>query len=241
MSVTPEQILRTLKRIRGPDLQGNIVELGLVSEVVVKDGRVSFSITVPPERAAELEPLRQAAQQVVSELPGVNTATVVLTADRAAGRGHCCDSAGHAAESPRVQRRVRRRAVVTPAHAGAHARPFACTACSTTVGPGVGPSTGEGAGTAAGRAGAQGGCGAGREAPDRGRLGQGRRRQVDGGGQSGAGVARRSGIAPASWMPTSTGRRKPKLLGLTGKPQGRCQQSAAPHRRPMASGRCRWA
>lgn len=86
MPVTREQITAALKRIRGPELQGNIVDLGLVSEIVVREGRVSFSITVPAERAAELEPLRQAAQQVVSELPGVETATVVLTADRAGGR-----------------------------------------------------------------------------------------------------------------------------------------------------------
>ena len=107
MSVTQQQILATLKRIRGPDLQGNIVELGLVSEVVVRDGRVSFSITVPPERAGELEPLRQAAQQVVAELEGVSAATVVLTADRAGGRAPAATATaaagpGARAESPRV-------------------------------------------------------------------------------------------------------------------------------------------
>ena len=86
MSVTQQQIIAALRRIRGPDLEGNIVDLGLVSEIVVRDGRVSFSVTVPPERAAELEPLRQAAQQVVSEIPGVTGATVVLTADRGSDR-----------------------------------------------------------------------------------------------------------------------------------------------------------
>jgi ATP-binding protein involved in chromosome partitioning len=101
MTVTHEQIVATLKRIRGPDLKGNIVELGLVSEIVVRDGRVSFSITVPQERAAELEPLRQAAQQVVSELPGVTGATVVLTADSAGGRPSG-PPASSRAESPRV-------------------------------------------------------------------------------------------------------------------------------------------
>ena len=85
MSVTQDQVLQALRRIRGPDLKGNIVELGLVSEVIVRDGRVSFSISVPPDRAAELEPLRQAAEKVVSELPEVTAAMVVLTAERGPG------------------------------------------------------------------------------------------------------------------------------------------------------------
>ncbi len=101
MSVTQQQVIAALKRIRGPDLESNIVDLGLVSEIAIRDGRVSFSITVPPERAAELDPLREAAQQVVSELPGVVSSLVVLTADRADGRGPSAPSAARA-ESPRV-------------------------------------------------------------------------------------------------------------------------------------------
>ncbi len=51
MSLSKEQILERLRQVRGPDLEGNIVDLGLVSEILLKDGRVSFSITVPPHRA----------------------------------------------------------------------------------------------------------------------------------------------------------------------------------------------
>ena len=67
MTPSKDQVLERLRRVKGPDLQGNIVDLGLVSEILLKDGRVSFSITVPAERAAELEPLRQAAEKVVRE------------------------------------------------------------------------------------------------------------------------------------------------------------------------------
>ena len=52
-------------------MESNIVDLGLVSEILLKDGRVSFSITVPADRAAELEPLRQAAEKIVREMEGV--------------------------------------------------------------------------------------------------------------------------------------------------------------------------
>lgn len=97
MTVTKTHVLDKLRRIKGPDLASNIVELGLVSEVLIKDARVYFSITVPPERAGELEPLRQAAEAVVREIPDVAGVTAVLTAEAPGG------TAGRApAEHPRV-------------------------------------------------------------------------------------------------------------------------------------------
>ena len=101
MAVTKEQVLAELRRVKGPDMQGNIVELGLVSEVLLKDERVYFSITVTPERAEELEPLRQAAEKVVRDLAGVKGVTAVLTAE--ASKGGARPSGGQAPESPRVQ------------------------------------------------------------------------------------------------------------------------------------------
>ncbi|MBU1212243.1 MAG: P-loop NTPase [Alphaproteobacteria bacterium] len=85
MSVTKDQILSELRRVKGPDLESNIVDLGLVSEILQRDDRVYFSITVPADKAEELEPLRQAAQKVVSEIEGVAGATAVLTAEAAPG------------------------------------------------------------------------------------------------------------------------------------------------------------
>ena len=49
MSLTKEAILNRLRQVKGPDLESNIVDLGLVSEVLIKDGRVSFAITVPDQ------------------------------------------------------------------------------------------------------------------------------------------------------------------------------------------------
>ena len=85
MSLSKDQIVDRLRRIKGPDLEGNIVDLGLVSEILLKDGRVSFSITVPAERASELEPLRQAAEKVVREIDGVTGVVAVLTAEKPRG------------------------------------------------------------------------------------------------------------------------------------------------------------
>lgn len=86
MSDTIKQaVLQQLAKVKGPDLEGDLVSLGLVSDVFVSDGRVAFSITVPADRAQELEPLRQAAEKVVREVPGVESAMVALTAERSAG------------------------------------------------------------------------------------------------------------------------------------------------------------
>ena len=85
--VTKEQVLETLKTVRGPDLEHDIVELGMVSDVFISDGKVYFSITVPADQAKELEPLRLAAERVIKEMPGVKGALVALTADKKAGAG----------------------------------------------------------------------------------------------------------------------------------------------------------
>src|SRR5690606_3331718 len=101
MAITQSEVLEQLKRIKGPDLEGNIVDLGLVSEILLRDDKVYFSITVSPDRAASLEPLRQAAEKVVKDIPGVQGVTAVLTAE--AARGGANGGAAPRAESPRVQ------------------------------------------------------------------------------------------------------------------------------------------
>jgi len=86
-SPTKEEVREALKRVKGPDLSGDIVSLGLVSDIVVSDGKVILSVSVPAERARELEPLRQAAEAAVRAVPGVKQAMVALTAERRPGSG----------------------------------------------------------------------------------------------------------------------------------------------------------
>lgn len=85
--VSKDQVLEKLRTVRGPDMEGNIVDLGLVSDVFISDGKVYFSITVPAERARELDPMRAAAERVVRDIDGVTAAMVALTADKKAGAG----------------------------------------------------------------------------------------------------------------------------------------------------------
>ena len=103
MTVTAEQVLAQLRRVKGPDLDGNIVELGLVSEVLIKGDRAYFSITVPAARAGELEPLRQAAEKVVADIAGLKGVTAVLTADAPTGASSRAAGGAKVPESARVQ------------------------------------------------------------------------------------------------------------------------------------------
>jgi len=85
MAVTKEAVVEKLRTVNGPDFSGNIVDLGLVSDVFIADSKVFFSITVPAARAQELEPLRAAAERAVKSIPGVAGAMVALTAEKKGG------------------------------------------------------------------------------------------------------------------------------------------------------------
>ena len=76
-------ILKVLGGVMDPDRGQDVVSLGMVKDLTVKDGNVFFSLEVDPARGPKLEPLRQAAEKAVFDLPGVASATVVLTAHRA--------------------------------------------------------------------------------------------------------------------------------------------------------------
>ena len=82
MSVTESQILAALGKIPDPDKRQDIVSLGMIQGLVVKDGHIGFSIEVEAARGAHLEPLRKAAEKAVEALPGVLSVTAVLTAQK---------------------------------------------------------------------------------------------------------------------------------------------------------------
>ncbi|HEY1301151.1 MAG TPA: iron-sulfur cluster carrier protein ApbC [Stellaceae bacterium] len=81
--LTEQQILDALRGVADPDRGGDIVTLGMVSGIAIRDGNVAFAIEVPPARAARLEPLRKAAEAAVEALPDVLSVTAVLTAESA--------------------------------------------------------------------------------------------------------------------------------------------------------------
>jgi ATP-binding protein involved in chromosome partitioning len=79
-----QQILDALKCVADPDRKRDIVQLGMVQGLRVQDGHVLLTLQVDPQRGASLEPLRKQVETLVHKLPGVLTASVVLTAERPA-------------------------------------------------------------------------------------------------------------------------------------------------------------
>jgi ATP-binding protein involved in chromosome partitioning len=84
MAVTKEQILAALGRVPVPG--GAYLTQGRVlSDIVVTDGKVFFSITVDAAAVKAWEPVRKAAEDAVRAVPGVQSALVALTAERGPG------------------------------------------------------------------------------------------------------------------------------------------------------------
>jgi ATP-binding protein involved in chromosome partitioning len=84
MAVSKEQVLAALAKVPAPGgvpLTGT----GVLSDVVVTDGKVFFSITVDAAAVKAWEPVRKVAEDAVRAVPGVQSALVALTAERAPG------------------------------------------------------------------------------------------------------------------------------------------------------------
>src|ERR1700674_1906178 len=84
MAVTPDTVRERLKTIKGPD-GGDLVASGKLSDVVVTDGKVFFSLTVDAAEAKVWEEVRKSAEAAVRAIPGVASVLVALTAERRGG------------------------------------------------------------------------------------------------------------------------------------------------------------
>ncbi len=123
MAVTKDAVLAGLEAVKSPD-GTPLPKTGMLSDIVVSDGKVFFSITVDAAVVQAWEPVRAAAEAAVRAVPGVASAMVALTGERRGGaRGASPPPPRqHAAPSP---------------HAG-HGRPAAHAGERQPAVPGVG-------------------------------------------------------------------------------------------------------
>lgn len=78
-----QKILEKLRSVSGDGLGGNIVTLGLISDIVVNDdGKVIFSITVPEDFKGKMAALQASAEKAVREIEGVSSVLIALTSER---------------------------------------------------------------------------------------------------------------------------------------------------------------
>ncbi len=82
--VSKQDVLASLARVKSPE-GAPLTDSGKLSDVVVSDGKVFFSITVDAGVVPQWEPVRKAAEAAVKAMPGVKSAMVALTGERAAG------------------------------------------------------------------------------------------------------------------------------------------------------------
>jgi ATP-binding protein involved in chromosome partitioning len=81
MAPTKQQVLDSLAKISGPD-GAPLTSSGKLSDVMVSDSKVFFSITVDAAAVQAWEGVRARAEAAVREIPGVESAMVALTAER---------------------------------------------------------------------------------------------------------------------------------------------------------------
>jgi ATP-binding protein involved in chromosome partitioning len=84
MAALKDDVLKALGRISGPDGTA-LPASGKLSEIVAGDGKVFFSITVDAAEVKQWESVRANAEAAVRAVPGVTSAMVALTAERAGG------------------------------------------------------------------------------------------------------------------------------------------------------------
>jgi ATP-binding protein involved in chromosome partitioning len=82
--ITESAVRGVLETVIDPITGRNVVALGLVGAIATRGGHVAVTLEVDPARGPALEPLRQACEQAIRTMPGVLSATAVMTAERAA-------------------------------------------------------------------------------------------------------------------------------------------------------------
>ena len=83
MAVSKEQILAALAKVSSPTGE-TLPQARVLSDIVVSDGKVFFSMTVDAVAVKAWEPVREVAEKAVRAVPGVQSALVALTAERTA-------------------------------------------------------------------------------------------------------------------------------------------------------------
>ena len=78
--VSEAEVLEALAAVIDDDSGKGVVESGMISGLVVKQGNVGFAVEVDPRDGERKESLRQACEQAVEALSGVLSVTAVLTA-----------------------------------------------------------------------------------------------------------------------------------------------------------------
>jgi ATP-binding protein involved in chromosome partitioning len=101
MTASKEQVLAALAKVPAPG-GGTLMDARVLSDIVVSDGKVFFSLTVDADTVKAWEPVRKAAEEAARAVPGVQSALVALTAERKGGPAARGPQPAHVATQPRA-------------------------------------------------------------------------------------------------------------------------------------------
>ena len=99
MSIAKQDVLAALGKIASPE-GAPLPSTGKLSDIVVADGKVFFSITVDAGAVEAWEAIRERAQKAVAALPGVQSVMVALTAERTGSAGSARTAPARPQSSP---------------------------------------------------------------------------------------------------------------------------------------------
>jgi ATP-binding protein involved in chromosome partitioning len=78
--LTEEQVLKALSAVMDPDLHTDIVTLGMISDIVIKGGKVEFKLTLTTPACPVKEQIEIECRERVAALPGVEEVVMESTA-----------------------------------------------------------------------------------------------------------------------------------------------------------------
>jgi ATP-binding protein involved in chromosome partitioning len=107
--LTEQTVLEALRTVKDPGSQQDVVALGLVRDLTVRDGEVSFTLAFTTQPPAAKAVLHSSASRVVGQLPGVSRVQVRMAgapAAQGAGRAAAATPPGRGDLIPQVKHTV---------------------------------------------------------------------------------------------------------------------------------------
>ena len=77
--ILEKEILNNLKGVQDPSQNNNIVDLGFVKNIEVKESSLFVTLEVPSHRGPAMEPIRKLAEKSLKKMKNVTKAHVLLT------------------------------------------------------------------------------------------------------------------------------------------------------------------
>ena len=81
MSVNPDEVTEALRDVVDPELGMSIVDLGLIYDVAIDDGRVRITMTLTTQGCPLHDAMAEWVRQAIGRIPGVEHVLVAIVFD----------------------------------------------------------------------------------------------------------------------------------------------------------------